>query len=102
MKLWSVSIRRRGLLYKYKRWTLGNPKNVSGRRYCSLLLPKFIYSKLNHTLNTALSKCCNQESSHSSALMFANVSTDTELTLQCDIPRCDKECDLMKLRSVGI
>ena len=40
-------------------------------------------------------------SSSSSALTFANVSTDSELTLQPDMYRSGKECELMKLRSVG-
>jgi len=44
----------------------------------------------------------NTNLSQTSALTFANVSTDTELTLQPDIPRSNKERDLMKLRSVGI
>jgi len=33
--------------------------------------------------------------SHFSALAFANVSTDSELTLQDDTSRCDKECEVM-------
>ena len=39
---------------------------------------------------------------YSIALTFANVSTVTELTLQCDISSPDKEGQLMTLRSVGI
>jgi hypothetical protein len=41
-------------------------------------------------------------SSNSSTVIFANVSTDTESTLQPDISSCVKECELMKRRSVGI
>ena len=41
-------------------------------------------------------------SSQSSAVMFANVSTVTELTLQFAISGRDKEYDLMKLLSLGV
>ena len=41
-------------------------------------------------------------SRHFSAPTFAKVSTDSELTVQADISRCGKECEVMKLRSVGI
>jgi hypothetical protein len=40
--------------------------------------------------------------SHFSALTFANASIDTEFTSQNDALIYDKECELMKLRSVSI
>jgi len=36
------------------------------------------------------------------ALTFANVSSVSAVILQFAISSCDKECELMKLRSVGI
>jgi hypothetical protein len=59
MKLRSFGIWRWGLSCKFMFLILGNPKNVSGWRYCSLLIAKTTVFNLTNPLNTSLSKCCN-------------------------------------------
>jgi len=55
-----------------------------------------------HNFTSTVLRLLYLRTSHFSAVTSANVSTVTELTLQFDISRCDKECELMKLWSVGI
>ena len=59
------------------------------------------FNAVNIFISTVL-RLLYLRSRHSSILTFANVSTDSELTLQCDIECADKKSELMKLRSVGI
>ena len=73
--------------------------------HCGWFLNSYSLDSFGNALNIPLSTLLRLlpiRLSHSSPLTFANVSTVSELTMQYGIWSSDRQCELMKLPSVGI